>query len=1314
MSVNHSRFEAGAGALPGPCLIGVAAGLFGCFWPGQLAANPAGMTVTKGQATAVNVGPQLNVTATHNAVLDWRSFNIGAGETTSFLQPSAYSVVWNRINDQNPSQILGNLNANGMVVLYNQNGFYFGANSVVNANGLIATTRPVMPPDSGGGGLWQFGGSPPAASIINYGQIQTPVGGSVFLIAEQVVNHGTITAPEGNIGLHAGKEVQLSERPDGRGLSVKVRLPEGSVDNRGKLVADAGHILMEAQAVNQAGLVQANSVRERNGVIELVASESIKLGPEAVLSAHGGDEGASGGGRITLKSEHTYADTATSRIDARGGALGGNGGAVEISAPSMGAVRSQLDGHAQAGWLGGELTFDPLDVILSNGGEGAAPGGNVDVGSSPDRLELNVNSAFTGFSRITIQASRDILLADATIWNLEGSTGISDPGSLLTMQAGRDILFGNNARLVGGQGWSVELAAGADFVTSHSVKPGVGGIYLNGRSGGVGNGSLETSDGDIRLFAGNEVEVGSGFIRTVAGGNLGITAVAGGVNAGTKADWYQFTRNGPVLSQNGLGGLATANGGNLSVEAGGDIVSFVPVSGAFGAGDVSLKAGGRILGKYLVRNGAGRMEAGTDIGDAPSPVTLALVAGGWDVFAKRNLYLNEVFNPNGALNANRLTTGERVKFQFDYAPDASVKLGAGNSVLLLGSSLARTAENRDLLPIYPPRLEINAGAGGIVLGNELILFPSAQGSLAMTTTDGGSLRSATPGFYQIVMSDSGDPNYKTFATGHAAKPLHLDDPEPVKLAISGNIENLFLRLPKKADIEVGGNTLNFGFEGQNLSAADRTRIAIQGDFTSRNNRTVVTLNEAPDELALDPTLSANPGLIAKLHYDPATRQLTFIGKMTAAEREFLLHPRVQLLDNNLIRQFDELGNPIYVPAVFTRDEAAIRDLFSATQDIPEAGLAYNGMQIGGPGSLVVSARNLELGITRGIRSVGPLLNNSLAAISAAGADLDIRLRGDLNITASQIASFNAGSIKVDAAGTLNIGSQEQFNSDDTPKGIFTTSGGNVTVLADQNINVNGSRIATYNGGNVTVQSRNGDVNAGEGGLGSVSIFRTEVDPVTGAVTVNSTTIPGSGILATALPGSPAQVGNIEVSAGRDILASKGGVIQLAFNDRGTAHSSVKLTAGRNIDASNSGVIGGNVSLAAEGDIKGLIIASENININAQQNVSVTAVAQGGVNISASGNVSGAVIGGSGVSVSGGSISAALVSQNVSTSGDASAASIGTPQVAAAKSDSKLADSGEKAATESKPRALEEDKDAKKRKPALTRRTGRVTVILPNP
>ena len=379
-----------------------------CLW-----GNPSGMTVSRGTASSTATGSQLNINVSSSAFLNWQSFNIGVGETTIFHQPSASSIVWNRITDSNPSQIWGHLSANGIVVLMNSSGFYFGPGSVVNAAGFVATTAITLPQfDSGG--AWQFTGPPPAASIVNFGEMKVNSGGSLFLIAEKIENHGVLMAPDGTLGLYAGKEVLMSERPDGRGLSVHVRLPEGSVDNQGRLVADGGSILLHAQTVNQNGTLQANSVRSHDGVIELVASESVTLGAQSVIEAHGDNSSTSQGGQITIKSAGSFSDAAGSLISVAGGASGGNGGQVEISAPSMAAINSAVDGHADRGSIGGSLLIDPTDIIIANTGTGSANGGTVNAADPPTTLRLNVNSAFIGLSDITLQATRNITISSDT------------------------------------------------------------------------------------------------------------------------------------------------------------------------------------------------------------------------------------------------------------------------------------------------------------------------------------------------------------------------------------------------------------------------------------------------------------------------------------------------------------------------------------------------------------------------------------------------------------------------------------------------------------------------------------------------------------------------------------------------------------------------------------------------------------------------------------------------------------------------------------------------------------------------------------
>ena len=512
-----------------------------CAFAANALANPTGMTVISGSATPTTSGSQLTITTSQNAYLNWQSFNIAAGETTVFNQPSATSIVWNRINNQNPSQIFGSLQANGIVVLLNSSGFYFGPNSFLSAAGLVISTANYVPPQNGGGG-WEFNGPPPLKSIVNYGQIQVGNGGSAFLIADQIKNHGSIEAPGGTVGLAAGQTVLLSERPDGRGMSMQVTLPRGSVDNEGRLIADGGTIAMNARVVNQNGFIQANSVKNVNGTIELVASDQLTLGANSQIIASGDNSpSGSAGGNVTLQSGNNFSDSVGSQIITTGGTQGGNGGNVEISAPNVRSLNSSINARAQTGWTAGKLLLDPDYIILDTSGSGSAGSGTVLAGSNPGgTLDLNVNSAFANLavSEIILQAAYDITLAGGTSWNLSKTIGANFGGvssGLLTLEAGRNIIFGDGSKITDANNWSVTLDAGYNFA-NNTIQSGVGNIYLNGGSGQSGSGSIQLSQGSINLTAGNSIVVGSGCQLIDDGGTIGLYAQTVNQNGLIQAD----------------------------------------------------------------------------------------------------------------------------------------------------------------------------------------------------------------------------------------------------------------------------------------------------------------------------------------------------------------------------------------------------------------------------------------------------------------------------------------------------------------------------------------------------------------------------------------------------------------------------------------------------------------------------------------------------------------------------------------------------------------------------------------------------------
>ena len=576
-------------------------------------ANPTGLTVVSGSATTQTGGSQLNITTSSGAQLNWSSFNIGMGEKTVFNLPSATSVVFNQINNQSASQIYGSLQANGVVVLLNSSGFYFGPNSFVSAAGLVVSTASCLPPQNAGG-TWVFNGPPPLASIVNYGQIKIGRGGDCFFIGDHVENHGHIEAPGGSIAFAAGQTVMLSERPDGRGMSMQVTLPQGSVDNYGNVVADGGIIALNAQVVNQNGFIQANSVRDNHGVIELVASDALNLGADSKISANGDTSpGGSRGGSITLKSNHTFNDVSGSDITIAGGANGGDGGAVEISAPAMPALKTKIDGHASADSKGGNLLLDPDFIVLDQAGTDTptvnGSSGTVQAVSNPGgALHLNVgtaangfnDSAFLGLSQITLQAQYDILFADGTAWSLSDSTAQSS--GQLTLQAGRNIIFGNNTALYDAGNWSVALYAGVTDFAQNKVTPGAGSIYLNAfvpvyddSSPSVPDGiisppddlnttvaSIMTAAGSITLVAGQDITVAAGRVVTTGGGSISAHALAGSIDTGGYAQGYVFqgadsAADGYNIDLGlGVGGISTMAGGSVTLIAGGDVMSVLP------------------------------------------------------------------------------------------------------------------------------------------------------------------------------------------------------------------------------------------------------------------------------------------------------------------------------------------------------------------------------------------------------------------------------------------------------------------------------------------------------------------------------------------------------------------------------------------------------------------------------------------------------------------------------------------------------------------------------------------------------------------
>ncbi|MFM7533911.1 MAG: filamentous hemagglutinin N-terminal domain-containing protein, partial [Rubrivivax sp.] len=307
-----------------------------CF-PANGIANPTDPSVVVGSARFEQAGHSLTVTNSPGAVIEWRGFSVGVGEITRFAQQSAASSVLNRVTGQDPSQILGRLESNGQVFLINPNGILFGREAVVDVGALVASTLPLSNADFAAGRL-NFGlGS---GGIHNQGLLQSVAGGRIYLVAQDVQNHGIIRAPDGQVLLAAGSQVNLvdSYRPD---IQVSLSAPAGGEAlNVGQLVG--GQVGIYAAAIRQQGTVQATGAQVgAGGEIIFSASRTLDVAPGASLSADG-----LAGGRIRLQAGDTALVAGT--VSATGSA--GTGGRVELLGRNVGVLDgARIDASGSSG-----------------------------------------------------------------------------------------------------------------------------------------------------------------------------------------------------------------------------------------------------------------------------------------------------------------------------------------------------------------------------------------------------------------------------------------------------------------------------------------------------------------------------------------------------------------------------------------------------------------------------------------------------------------------------------------------------------------------------------------------------------------------------------------------------------------------------------------------------------------------------------------------------------------------------------------------------------------------------------------------------
>src|SRR6185312_7069718 len=335
----------------------LSAGLVGTVFQAQ--ASPQGGQVVAGRGNITN--PNANLTVVHQnsnkLIINWNSFDIGAGQTVKFVQPGASSAALNRIFNQNATQVFGDILSNGQVFLINPNGIIFGKDSYVNTGALFASSLSISD-DSFMSGKYRFVAPTgvDGGAVVNHGTLVAADGGSVNLMGGTVYNDGVIQANLGQVDLVAGHAVIVDFDGDGL-MSFEVTQPvlhkmlDGTtgdaVVNAGTVEADGGTVIMSAnvardvftQAVNNTGVIEATGVMEKGGSVYLDGSVTLSATGSGVVD-HGVIDASSAqghGGNVTLQSDFdTLVGGANSKIDVS--AAAGAGGTVQLLGNRVGLM----------------------------------------------------------------------------------------------------------------------------------------------------------------------------------------------------------------------------------------------------------------------------------------------------------------------------------------------------------------------------------------------------------------------------------------------------------------------------------------------------------------------------------------------------------------------------------------------------------------------------------------------------------------------------------------------------------------------------------------------------------------------------------------------------------------------------------------------------------------------------------------------------------------------------------------------------------------------------------------------------------------
>jgi len=566
--------------------------------PGTL---PTGQNVTQGSADFNRQGENLTVRQhSQKLITQWNDFSIGQNASVNFIQPNSTSAALNRVITQRPSEILGRLTANGHVLIVNANGVVFGKNSRIDVASLTASTLQLSDADFSADNYHFKGGE--NGEITADGVIQVKEGGRVVFVAPLIENNGTISAPDGQVLMASGTDVELDVSGDGL---VSFRINKGAlnaiVDNGGGIDVGSGAVLLTAKGFSDASQAVVNN----SGVIE--ANSMSKQGGRIIL-------GAGTGGQVS----HSGTLDVSSAV--------GKGGLVMLEADAI-ALKAGSDINA-TGMTGGG------DVLV---------GGDWQGGNNLQRRVLNDTDQLQQAIKISMESGAGI---DASATNVgDGGTvvlwsDIQRADSLTTVE-GRILAEGGAS---GGNGGQIETSGRVINVEQATVSTKA----AQGKTGDwlldPGNITISNNNSGVTPTNGTEVAgdttISSSTLTTALANNNVILATGAGAYDITVADAINYTGASSSLTLNAgqninlAANITSTNALNLQFNAPVKLKQNVALTS--NGGDVNFASTLDGFSNLTVDAGNGNISLSSNVGSFIPLEELTLTSAGGSILLSKN------------------------------------------------------------------------------------------------------------------------------------------------------------------------------------------------------------------------------------------------------------------------------------------------------------------------------------------------------------------------------------------------------------------------------------------------------------------------------------------------------------------------------------------------------------------------------------------------------------------------------------------------------------------------------------------------------